>query len=78
MLCKVMINKQKTGEIIRRQIQRLGVSYDDLAEKLELASARVIYEWVNGHKMPSIENLINLSIQFQSKLEDILVVEGIL
>ena len=52
--CKKRLNKQKTGNKIYQAIDRSGKSYDKVAEELGLLSSRVIYEWVNGNKLPSL------------------------
>ena len=69
---KRLLNKKGTGENIRKLILTSNFSYEDIAEFLQLNSPRVIYEWVNGEKMPSLENFINLSLIFNVKLESII------
>ena len=49
------------------------ITYEDLAYNLELKSPRVIYDWVNGIKLPSLENLINICLMFNNKVEDFIV-----
>lgn len=66
------MNKKSTGENIRKLILTSNFSYEDIAEFLQLNSPRVIYEWVNGEKMPSLENFINLALIFNVKLESII------
>ena len=77
MICEIKLNKRLTGENIRLYIQKSNYTYEDVAVYLSLATPRVIYEWVNGNKFPTIEKLIKLAILFEVLLEDILVVEGI-
>ncbi len=69
---KRLLNKKSTGENIRKMILTSNFSYEDIAEFLQLNSPRVIYEWVNGEKMPSLENFINLALIFNVKLESII------
>ena len=69
---KRLLNKKSTGENIRKLILTSKFSYEDIAEFLQLNSPRVIYEWVNGEKMPSLENFINLALIFNVKLESII------
>lgn len=69
---KRLLNKKRTGENIRKLILTSNFSYEDIAEFLQLNSPRVIYEWVNGEKMPSLENFINLALIFNVKLESII------
>lgn len=47
---------------------------EDVADYLQLASPRVIYDWENGTKMPSTENLFNLAKLFKVQIEDILAI----
>jgi transcriptional regulator with XRE-family HTH domain len=77
MNCKVNIDKVKTGENLRIIIAKSGISYEKVAEILELTSSRVIYDWISGIKLPSTVNLLNLSIRLNFKIEDVLVIENI-
>lgn len=74
MNCKVNIDRSKTGERLRLIIAKSGITYEQLADQLELTSPRVVYEWITGSKLPSLVNLVNLSIQLGFKLEDVLVI----
>lgn len=70
---KQIINKVKTGLNLYRLIEASGKTRIEIAEYLELESTRVIYDWTSGIKLPSLENLLNLSILFHVSIEDILV-----
>lgn len=72
MNCKNKIDKKATGHKLYRLIQKSEMTYVQIAEYLDLQSPRVIYEWVNGTKLPSTENLYNLANLFQVQMEDIL------
>lgn len=74
---KKVLNKDKTGEKIKTFIRKSSFSYEDIANELDLSSARVIYDWMNGFKMPNIEHLIVLSSLLQVQIEDILVIENV-
>lgn len=74
---KSILDRYKTGENIRNNIIESGYTYDQVAEILELTTARVIYDWVNGIKMPSLENLIKLTLLFNIQLEDILEIQNV-
>lgn len=74
MNCKVNIDRAKTGERLRLVIAKCGVTYEQVANILELTSPRVVYDWITGAKLPSLVNLVNLSIHFNFKLEDVLVI----
>ena len=71
---KVQLNKRKTGENIYFLIDQSKYTREDVADYLQLASPRVIYDWENGTKMPSAENLFNLAKLFNVQIEDILAI----
>lgn len=70
---KKLLNKRAIGEKIRQAMLCCHITYEDLAYNLELNSPRVIYDWVNGVKLPSLENLINICLMFNNKVEDFIV-----
>ena len=70
---KKKINKVETGLNLFRLIESSGKTRAEIADYLELESARVIYDWTSGVKMPSLENFINLAILFHVSIEDIFV-----
>jgi transcriptional regulator with XRE-family HTH domain len=51
------------------------LSYEKVAEELGLQSPRVIYEWTNGNKLPSLVRLVNLAYLLGVHLEDLLETE---
>lgn len=70
---KAALDRKQTGSRIRTLIAESGYTYDEIATNLELSSSRVIYEWVLGAKLPSLENFINLVLMFDVKMKDIIV-----
>ncbi|MEE1277449.1 MAG: hypothetical protein UHE86_00095, partial [Acutalibacteraceae bacterium] len=53
MNCKYKINKKATGLKLYRLISESEYTYAQIAEFLDLQSPRVVYDWVNGIKLPS-------------------------
>ena len=72
MSCKRKIDKTATGLKLYRLIKKSGMTYAEIADHLGLQTPRVIYEWTNGRKLPTIENLYNLAELFNVQMEDIL------
>lgn len=70
---KKLLNKKAIGEKLRQFMLDNHITYEDLAYNLELNSPRVVYDWVNGIKLPSLENLINICLMFNNKVEDFIV-----
>lgn len=71
---KIKLNKKGTGLNLYQLIEDSGKSKTEIAEFLELETPRVIYDWLNGIKMPSVENLFNLAKFLNVQMEDILVI----
>ena len=70
---KKILNKWAIGEKIRLEMLKNNLTYEELAFILELTSPRVIYDWVNGKKLPKLENYINICNLFNVKMEDFIV-----
>ncbi len=71
---KLKVDKRATGLKIYTFIEKSEFTKEEIAEFLELNSPRVIYDWVNGIKLPSTENLLNLAKLFNVQVEDILAI----
>ncbi len=71
---KQQLNKRKTGANIYSLIEQSIYTRGYVADYLQLTSPRVIYDWENGIKMPSTENLFNLAKLFNVQIEDILAI----
>ncbi len=68
-----IINKNRTGEKIRQIIINSKFTFEDIADYLGFTSPRVIYDWISGIKLPSLESLFNFCLIFNVKMEDIIV-----
>lgn len=71
---KIKLNKKGTGLNLYQLIEDSGKSKTEIAEFLGLETPRVIYDWLNGIKMPSVENLFNLAKFLNVQMEDILAI----
>lgn len=71
---KFKVDRRVTGLNIYRLIEDSTFTREEIAEFLELTTPRVIYDWTNGLKLPSIENLLNLAKLFNVQMEDILAI----
>lgn len=72
MNCKRKIDKKATGNNLYRLIKESKMTYFEIADFLDLQTPRVIYDWTNGTKLPTVENLYNLAELFNVRIEDIL------
>ncbi len=67
------IDMVATGNNITRLREQAGMSVRDLQNVFGFASPQAIYKWQNGISMPTIDNLIVLSVVLNVKIEDIVV-----
>lgn len=67
-----MLDKEFTGKVIKTYIELLGLTYEELADKVGLASPRVVYDWIDGIKMPSTERLYALAELFNIRIDNML------
>ena len=71
---KLKVDKKATGLKLYRLLENSEFSREEIADFLGLNSPRVIYDWTNGSKLPSTENLLKLAKLFNVRVEDILAV----
>ena len=69
----VFIDMQATGERIKQLRKERDIKVFDLANALGLESEQAIYKWQRGQCLPSVDNLVRLSILFGCHIEDILI-----
>ena len=67
-----LIDKKKTGRQIGQLMRKQGLSVKDIAEKLDIGSVQCVYQWINGKRMPTIDNLYALADLLDVKIDEIL------
>ncbi len=67
-----MLNKECTGAIIKAKIVEYNLTKQEVADYLGLNSPRVVYDYIDGLKMPSLERLKLLSVLFNCLIDDLL------
>ena len=67
------IDMVATGNNISRLREQAGMSVKDLQIIFGFATPQAIYKWQNGISMPTVDNLIVLSVILNVKVEDIVV-----
>ena len=70
----VIIDTEKTSENIRRLAYQNNLYAKDIAVELHVTQM-CIYNWLLGNNLPSIENLIALSILFSVSIKEIIAYE---
>jgi len=69
------IDLEKTGHNIFLLRKKAGLSVSDLQKAFGFTTPQAIYKWQNGRTLPSIDNLVVLSVLLGVKIDDILVME---
>ena len=70
---KAVLDKEATSIKLRFLRINANLTHERLAGLLQLNTPRVIYDWECAKKMPNVENLYNLALIFNMKMEDLLV-----
>ena len=68
-----VIDMEATGDTIRRLRIERGVSVKELSQFLGLSDVRAVYKWQRGETLPSIDNLLALSILLEVPIDQILI-----
>ena len=62
-----------TGARINDLRKQAGMSVRDVQDILGLGSVQAIYKWISGKSLPTIDNLVVLSVVWNVSLDDIIV-----
>ena len=71
-----MIDMTGTGKNITRLRIARGMTVKDLQNIFGFATPQAIYKWQHGAAIPTIDNLIVLSVTFGVRIDDIIVVDN--
>lgn len=69
-----MINFILVGEKLAKYRKEMGLTQDDVAEKLFI-TRQLVSKWEKGSGVPSIDCLLELCKLYQKSFEDILCIE---
>ena len=70
-----VINLKKTGKNIARMRKNAGISVRDLQVIFGFTNPQAIYSWQNGKCLPSVDNLLILSMILGVTIDEIISVE---
>lgn len=68
------INMEATGRNIRRLREKAGLTVKDIQDIFGFATPQAIYKWQRGTAMPTLDNLVVLSVVLEVTIDEILVV----
>lgn len=72
----ISVQQEATGKRMRQLFQQNGYSVRDVQTAMGFENPQAIYKWLAGRSLPSIDNLIVLSVILHVSIEEILVVDG--
>lgn len=65
----------KTGENITNMRKEAGMSVKELQEIFGFGTPQAIYKWQQGAALPTVDNLVVLSVIFGKTIDEILVLD---
>lgn len=68
----VTIDMKGTGNKIRDMRKKSGMTIKQIQDACGI-SAAAVYKWQNGQALPSIDNLLILSVLWNVKMDDLVV-----
>lgn len=68
-----VVNMEKTGQNIAMLRKQRGISVRQLQDLMGFATPQAIYKWQHGESLPTVDNLVALSVIFAVPIDAILV-----
>ena len=68
-----VIDPVRTGLNIKELMKKNGVTAKDLTRIFFFSNETAVYKWLRGATIPSVENLLALSMLFGIPINDILI-----
>ena len=70
------IKQEETGKRIKQLLQDHGYKVKDIQGAMGFETPQVVYKWLSGKSLPSLDNFVILSRLLKTSIEDILVIDG--
>lgn len=70
------IKQEETGKRIKQLLQDHGYKVKDIQGAMGFETSQVVYKWLSGKSLPSLDNFVILSRLLNTSIEDILVIDG--
>ena len=69
-----VVNMKQTGQNIAMLREKRGISVRQLQKMMGFATPQTIYKWQHGDSLPTVDNLVLLSVIFAVPIEAILAI----
>ena len=76
-MCIPVVDLKRTGQNILVLREQQGISVKELQQMLGFATPQAIYKWQHGVCLPTVDNLVALSVIFSVPVDSILAVESV-
>ena len=70
------IKQEETGKRIKQLLQDHGYKVKDIQGAMGFETPQVVYKWLSGKSLPSLDNFVILSSLLNTNIEAILVIDG--
>jgi len=68
-----VVNMKQTGQNITMLREQRGISVKQLQRMMGFATPQAIYKWQHGESLPTVDNLVALSVIFAVPIDTILI-----
>jgi len=68
-----VVNMKQTGQNITMLREQRGISVKQLQHMMGFATPQAIYKWQHGESLPTVDNLVALSVIFAVPIDTILI-----
>jgi len=68
-----VVNMKQTGQNITMLREQRGISVKQLQRMMGFATPQAIYKWQHGESLPTVDNLVALSVILAVPIDEILV-----
>jgi len=68
-----VVNMKQTGQNITMLREQRGISVKQLQGMMGFATPQAIYKWQHGESLPTVDNLVALSVIFAVPIDTILI-----
>lgn len=69
------VNVEETGLKLKDLMKSKGMKVKDLQMVFGFANPQAIYNWLSGKSLPTVDNLLVLSVVLDITMNDLLVVD---
>ena len=70
-----MVSLEKTGRRMKEKVKECGDTTKEIMEYMGFRHPKSIYAWYRGDSLPTLENMIALSVLLHVSVNELIVIE---